>query len=123
MSDILEGVTPAVPFSRPHRPDLLPGDAVYAPRDLMSGPGRSWDAEPRWRWVEIRIAGEWRPGRVERWRLHQGSTRWVALVRWGDGLLDWGWYLYSSATIHPVPTPPTGTTKDTPPSSPAGNTP
>jgi len=71
----------------------------------MSGPGRSWDAEPRWRWVEIRLGGEWRPGRVERWRLHQGSTCWVALVRWGPETLSWGWYLYSPDTVRQGPQP------------------
>jgi len=98
-------VTAAVPFSRRPHPDHQPGDAVRAPRELMSGPGRSWDAEPRWRWVEIRLGGEWRPGRVERWRLHQGSTCWVALVRWGPETLSWGWYLYSPDTVRQGPQP------------------
>ncbi|MFI6448539.1 hypothetical protein [Kitasatospora sp. NPDC050543] len=98
-------MTAAVLFSRRQHPDYVPGDAVRAPRELMSGPGRSWDAEPRWRWVEIRIGGKWRPGQVERWRLHQGSTAWVALVRWGPETLSWGWYLYSADTVRQAPRP------------------
>ncbi|WP_327075658.1 hypothetical protein OG196_43985 (plasmid) [Kitasatospora purpeofusca] len=98
-------MTSAVPFSQPRHPDHHTGDAVRAPRELMSGPGRYWNAEPRWRWVQIRIAGRWRPGRVERWRLHHGSTHWVALVRWGPDTLDWSWYLYDPATIRQVPEP------------------
>ncbi|WP_206743466.1 hypothetical protein, partial [Kitasatospora sp. MBT63] len=60
-------------------------DAVPAPGELLVGPGRSWVAEECWRRVEIRVGGCWRPGRVERWRLRQGVTDWVALIRWGRG--------------------------------------
>ncbi|MET8630286.1 hypothetical protein ABZW30_42380 [Kitasatospora sp. NPDC004669] len=99
-------MTSAVPFSRPHgHPDHRPGDAERAPRALMSGPGRSWDTEPRWRWVQIRLGGQWRPGRVERWRLHHGSTTWVALVRWGPGPDAWGWYLHHPHAIRQAPEP------------------
>ncbi|MFF2751353.1 hypothetical protein ACFVVA_38190 [Kitasatospora sp. NPDC058048] len=105
-------MTSAVPFSRSHpgHPEHRPGDAERAPRALMSGPGRCWDTEPRWRWVEIRLGGRWRPGRIESWRLHQGSTAWVALVRWGAGFDDWGWYLHHPDTIRqtPQPTDPDG---------------
>ncbi|MGW2255751.1 hypothetical protein ACWCXH_37220 [Kitasatospora sp. NPDC001660] len=86
-------------------PEHRPGDAVRAPRGLMSGPGRSWGAEPRWRWVQIRIGGRWRPGRLECWRLHQGSTTWVALVRWSPDPDAWGWYLHHPDTIRQCPAP------------------
>ncbi|MFE0463084.1 hypothetical protein ACFW1A_27900 [Kitasatospora sp. NPDC058965] len=94
-------------FFRPPHPcsPSRAGDAVAAPAELLSGPGRSWDAEPRWRWVEIRLGGEWRAGQVQRWRLHQGSVRWVALVRWGPRPLDRGWYLCSPDTVRQVPAP------------------
>lgn len=92
-----------MPFSRPRRPAQMPGDAAYAPDALMMGPGRSWDAEVRWSWVDIRISGEWRPGRLVRWRLHQGSTCWVALVRWGSGAEDFGWYMFDPNTIRVAP--------------------
>ncbi len=111
---MIGGVTSDVPFSRPHRPDLRPGDVAYAPRELMSGPGRSWDAEPRWRWARIRLGGRWRPVVVERWRLHQGSTRWAALVRWDQGPTDWAWILYEPATVRRAPRPTTD-------NAPAGN--
>ncbi|MFI9788526.1 hypothetical protein ACIHEI_34180 [Kitasatospora sp. NPDC051984] len=101
-------MTTAVPFSTPRHANPLPGDAVEAPASLMSGPGRSWQTEPRWRWVEIRLGGQWLPGRVERWRLHQGSPQWVALVRWGPDLLAWAWYLYDPETIRQVPEPAPG---------------
>jgi hypothetical protein len=71
----------------------------------MSGPGRTWDTEPRWRWVEIRVGGRWQPGQVERWHLCQGSTRWMALISWGpDGRVR-GWYLYDPATVRRTPRP------------------
>ncbi|GAA2836691.1 hypothetical protein [Kitasatospora aburaviensis] len=93
------------PFSRSPWPEPLPGDAVRAPQALMTGPGRIWEAEPRWQWVEIRVGGEWIPGRLERWRLHQGSREWVALVRYGTATLDWGWFLYDAATVRQTPRP------------------
>ncbi|WP_354637763.1 hypothetical protein [Kitasatospora camelliae] len=86
-------MTTAAPCLQPRRSEG--GDAVPAPAALLAGPGRTWVAEPRWRRVEIRIAGEWRPGRIERWRLRQGSMHWVARVRWGPGARDQGWYLYT----------------------------
>ncbi|GAA2984730.1 hypothetical protein GCM10010519_18960 [Streptomyces lactacystinicus] len=103
-------MTSAVPFSRSHpsHPEYQPGDVERAPRTLMSGPGRCWTVEPRWRWVEIRLGGRWRPGRLELWRLHQGSTRWVALVRWSPEIDDWGWYLYDPRTVRQVPEPAPG---------------
>jgi hypothetical protein len=58
--------------------------------------------------VEIRLAGHWRAGRVQRWRLHQGSLQWVALVRSGPDTLDWAWYLYSPDTIRQIPRPAGG---------------
>ncbi|GAA2817662.1 hypothetical protein GCM10010441_47740 [Kitasatospora paracochleata] len=51
------GVTSAVPVFRPRHPEQQPGDAVRAPVELKAGPGRSRDALPRWRWVEIRLGG------------------------------------------------------------------
>jgi hypothetical protein len=81
---------------------------VRAPRELMNGPGRIWDAEPRWRWVRIRIGGRWIPGEVERWRLHHSSTSWIALIRWGPETLSWGWYLVDPATVRPAPQPGVG---------------
>ncbi|MFD9124061.1 hypothetical protein [Kitasatospora sp. NPDC059571] len=110
-------MTSAVPLPRPHRPEPAPGDAVRAPRELMSGPGRSWDAEPRWSSVEIRIGGLWRPARLERWRIHQHHRQWVALVRWGPDTQDWGWFLYETQTLRQAPrrTPAgTGRARDTP---------
>ncbi|MGW3186145.1 hypothetical protein ACWDD9_43440 [Kitasatospora sp. NPDC001119] len=105
-------MTSAVPFSRSHpgHPEYQHGDAERAPRALMSGPGRCWTTEPRWRWAEIRLGGRWRPCRIENWRLHQGSTTWVALVQWGPGFDDWGWYLHHRDTIRqtPQPTDPDG---------------
>ncbi|MFE3875411.1 hypothetical protein ACFXPX_13545 [Kitasatospora sp. NPDC059146] len=98
-------MTSALPFSRPSRPDPMPGDAERAPRELMSGPGRCWNVEPRWRWAEARLGGQWRLARVEQWRLHQGSTAWVALMRTGGGPDDWGWYVYSSRTVRRAPEP------------------
>ncbi|MET9611658.1 hypothetical protein [Kitasatospora indigofera] len=73
----------SVPLSRPRpgRREPQPGDVVRAPRELLSGPGRTWAAEARWRRVEVRFGGRWRPAVVERWRLHHGSTRWIALLR------------------------------------------
>ncbi|MFE3396105.1 hypothetical protein ACFXI0_25180, partial [Kitasatospora indigofera] len=71
-------MTTSAPLPRPHpgRPEPQPtADAVRAPRELLSGPGRTWTAEARWRRVEVRLGGRWRPAVVERWRLHHGSTR------------------------------------------------
>ncbi|MFJ9448032.1 hypothetical protein ACIRRH_40330 [Kitasatospora sp. NPDC101235] len=42
---------------------------------------------------------------MERWRLHQGSTTWVALVRGGPGFDDWAWYLHHPHTIRQAPEP------------------
>jgi hypothetical protein len=78
---------------------------VRAPAELLSGPGRSWAAEPRWRRVEIRLGGRWRPAVLERWRLHQGSMRWVALVRWGTGRGERAWVLHEPATVRQAPRP------------------
>ncbi|MGW6917584.1 hypothetical protein ACWGB8_27685 [Kitasatospora sp. NPDC054939] len=57
------------------------------------------DVEPRWPWVMTRIGGRWRPGRLTRWRLHQDSGQWIALVRYGPGVLDWGWFLHTPEVI------------------------
>ncbi|MET9615376.1 hypothetical protein [Kitasatospora indigofera] len=98
-------MTTSVPLSRPcpGRPELPAGDVVRAPLELLSGPGRTWAAEARWRRVEVRLGGRWRPAVVERWRLHHGSTRWIALLRWGPGPLERDWVLYEPATVRQTP--------------------
>ncbi|WP_190215537.1 hypothetical protein [Kitasatospora indigofera] len=60
---------------------------------------------PLWRIVEVRVGGRWRPAVVERWRLHHGSTRWIALLRWGSGPQERGWVLYDPATVRQAPRP------------------
>ncbi|MFF3598021.1 hypothetical protein [Kitasatospora indigofera] len=96
-------MTTSVPLPRPGRPDRQPADAVRAPRELLSGPGRTWAAEARWRRVEVRLGGRWRPAVVERWRLHHGSTRWIALLRWGPGTQERDWVFYEPATVRQAP--------------------
>ncbi|MET9615423.1 hypothetical protein [Kitasatospora indigofera] len=98
-------MTTSVPLSRLHlgRPEPLPGDVVRAPLELLSGPGRSWAAEARWRRVEVRLGGRWRPAVVDRWRLHHGSTNWIALLRWGPGPGERAWVLYEPATVRQAP--------------------
>ncbi|MGW4651825.1 hypothetical protein [Kitasatospora sp. NPDC004289] len=95
----------ARPYCRPHHPSYVEGDAEQPPPELMSGPGRSRHAQPRWRWVRIRIGGRWLPGRVDSWRLHEGSSGWVVSVRWGPDIMSWGWYWYDPAAIEPTPQP------------------
>ncbi|MFF7459149.1 hypothetical protein [Kitasatospora sp. NPDC008115] len=110
-------MTADVPFSRPLRPlrsPERPGDAVRAPRELMTLPGPSRDVR-RWHLVEIRLAGRWRPGLLTVWRRPPGSTRWVVHVRWDDDAAPsreqasreqaWGWFLYDEATVRPLPQP------------------
>ncbi|MFJ2191556.1 hypothetical protein ACIOJE_27105 [Kitasatospora sp. NPDC087861] len=103
-------MTSAVPFSRPVRPERLPGDAEWAPRELMTLPGRSRDVR-RWRLVEIRLGGRWRPALLTVWRRPPGSTGWVVHVRWDDDAAEagpgtaWGWFLYSGETVRPLPEP------------------
>ncbi|MFE9427818.1 hypothetical protein ACFYNO_33210 [Kitasatospora sp. NPDC006697] len=101
-------ITPPTPFSAPRHLHPVPGDGVEAPAALLSGPGRSRDAAPRWRWVRLRLDGGWRDGRVERWSLAPGQEQWTVLVRWGPDKFDWGWYLYSPDTIRQAPAPPDG---------------
>ncbi|MFG3055406.1 hypothetical protein ACGFZP_31285 [Kitasatospora sp. NPDC048239] len=102
-------MTSAVPLSRPRYPDAQPGDAERAPRELMTLPGPSRDVR-RWRLVEVRLGGRWRPGLLAVWRRPPGSPRWVVHVRWGDDAAAsdgqaWGWYLYSEQTVRPLPEP------------------
>jgi hypothetical protein len=98
---MLAGMAPAppTPYSRHHHPAYIPGDAEQAPPERMAGPARCRDMVPRHPAVQIRIGGRWIPGRIERWRQHEGIPGWVVLVRWGTGIVDWAWYLYSPDTI------------------------
>ncbi|WP_406205188.1 hypothetical protein OH807_30400 [Kitasatospora sp. NBC_01560] len=102
-------MTASVPFSRPVRPSEHPGDAERAPRELMTLPGASRDVR-RWRLVEIRLGGQWRPGMLTVWRRPPGSAVWVVHVQWGEGdngpgTERWGWFLYNQQTIRPAPEP------------------
>lgn len=100
-------MTSAVPFSRPVRPPERPGDAERAPRELMTLPGASRDVR-RWRLVEIRLGGEWRPGMLTVWRRPPGAACWVVHVRWApdtDSPQPWGWFLYTEETVRPLPEP------------------
>ncbi|MER6394963.1 hypothetical protein ABT263_02730 [Kitasatospora sp. NPDC001603] len=107
-------MTSAVPFSRPVRPPERPGDAERAPRELMTLPGASRDVR-RWRLVEIRLGGEWRPGMLTVWRRPPGAACWVVHVRWApdtDSPQPWGWFLYTEETVRPLPEP-----QDAPPAA------
>ncbi|MEE1821098.1 hypothetical protein PUR61_02610 [Streptomyces sp. BE20] len=100
-------MTAAVPFSRPAHPAPMPGDAERAPRELMTLPGASRDVR-RWRLVEVRLGGGWRPGMLTVWRRPPGSAMWVVHVRWAaDGTVDqgWGWFLFDPEQIRPLPEP------------------
>ncbi|MFE2727041.1 hypothetical protein [Kitasatospora sp. NPDC059327] len=102
-------MTSAVPFSSPARSPERPGDAERAPRELMSLPGASRDVR-RWRLVEIRLGGRWRPGLLTVWRRPPGSAVWVVHVTWGPegagpGAESWGWFLFDRDRIRPVPEP------------------
>lgn len=93
----------ALPRPRPERLHLGndDGDATPAPAVLLTGPGRTWPAEARWARAQIRVGGQWRPARIEHWRLRLGSLRWSAQVTWQgeDGLPVGGWYLCHSAGL------------------------
>ncbi|WP_030246324.1 hypothetical protein [Streptomyces sp. NRRL S-350] len=85
----------------------MPGDAEYAPRELMSLPGPSRDIR-RWRLVEIRRGGRWRPAMLTVWRRPPGSAVWVVHVRWAPDEGDaeaWGWFVFSETAIRPLPEP------------------
>ncbi|WP_030458491.1 hypothetical protein [Kitasatospora sp. NRRL B-11411] len=71
------------------------GDALPAPAALLIGPGRTWPAEARCARAQIRVGGQWRPARIEHWRLRLGSLSWSAQVSWHDedGHPVSGWYL------------------------------
>ncbi|MFI8085818.1 hypothetical protein ACIF6L_34140 [Kitasatospora sp. NPDC086009] len=102
-------MTSAVPFSRPVRSPERPGDAERAPRELMTLPGFYRD-ERRWRLVEIRLGGRWRPGLLTVWRRPPGSAVWVVHVTWGPegtgpGEEAWGWFLFDKDRIRPLPEP------------------
>ncbi|MER7582642.1 hypothetical protein [Kitasatospora sp. NPDC097691] len=102
-------MTSAVPFSRPAHPAPVPGDAERAPRELMTLPGAHRDVR-RWRLVEIRQGGRWRPGLLTVWRRPPGSAVWVVHVRWADdatadGIDAWGWFLFDEHRIRPLPEP------------------
>ncbi|MGA5823495.1 hypothetical protein ACPC54_37230 [Kitasatospora sp. NPDC094028] len=88
-------------------PASEPGDARPAPRELMTLPGLSHDVR-RWRLVEVRLGGAWRPALLTVWRRPPTSTTWVVHVRWGpDGGPGqaWAWLLYEAAAIRPLPEP------------------
>ncbi|MGA5704562.1 hypothetical protein [Peterkaempfera bronchialis] len=96
---------PARPRSeRLHAEKAAAGDAVPAPARLLTGPGRSWTAEARWTRAQIRVGGRWRPARIERWRLRQGSLRWSARITWqtDDGRAVTGWYLCERTGVRPL---------------------
>ncbi|MFF4384577.1 hypothetical protein [Kitasatospora sp. NPDC001547] len=98
-----------VPFSRPGHPVPVAGDAERAPRELMTLPGLHHDVR-RWRLVEVRLGGGWRPALLTVWRRPPGSTRWVVHVRWGSdgpgpGEEAWAWLLFDETTIRPLPEP------------------
>ncbi|MGW6917618.1 hypothetical protein ACWGB8_27870 [Kitasatospora sp. NPDC054939] len=101
-------MTAAVPFSRPHRsPERHQGDAEPAPRELMTLPGAHRDVR-RWRLVEIRLGGHWRPAVLTVWRRPPGGTGWVVHVAWGEdapGRENWGWFLFDDQRIRPLPEP------------------
>ncbi|MCG6499831.1 hypothetical protein [Kitasatospora sp. A2-31] len=101
-------MTAAVPFSRAARPEAEPGDAERPPRELMALPGLYRDVR-RWRLVEVRLGGRWRPGLLTVWRRPPGSSVWVVHVRWAEDTdsaePSWGWFLYSERTIRPLPEP------------------
>ncbi|MER6364491.1 hypothetical protein [Kitasatospora sp. NPDC001527] len=102
-------MTAAVPFSRPMRSEPAPGDAERAPRELMTLPGYYRDVR-RWRLVEIRIGGAWLPGMLTVWRRPPGAAMWVVHVRWAEdgpaaGGQGWGWFLFDSERIRPLPEP------------------
>ncbi|MEU6238598.1 hypothetical protein [Kitasatospora sp. NPDC047058] len=102
-------MTSAVPFSRPARPSERTGDAERAPRELMSLPGAYQDVR-RWRLVEIRLGGQWRPAMLTVWRRPPGSPVWVVHVTWGEdgttpGEEAWGWFMFDNDRIRPVPEP------------------
>ncbi|MER5353455.1 hypothetical protein ABT093_24355 [Kitasatospora sp. NPDC002551] len=89
------------------RPEPAPGDAERAPRELMSLPGYYRDVR-RWRLVEIRHGGRWRPGMLTVWRRPPGSALWVVHVRWapdGQEPEGWGWFLFDKDRIRPLPEP------------------
>ncbi|MFF2080630.1 hypothetical protein ACFVXG_38430 [Kitasatospora sp. NPDC058162] len=104
-------MTVDVPFSHPARPSAQPGDAVRAPRELMTLPGYYRDKR-RWRLVEIRVGGGWRPAMLTVWRRPPGSAVWVAHVAWGAGD-SWGWFVFDEHTVRELPEP-----QDEPPSGP-----
>ncbi|MEU9044591.1 MULTISPECIES: hypothetical protein [unclassified Kitasatospora] len=103
-------MTAAVPFSLAAHPKALPGDAERAPRELMTLPGYSRDTR-RWRLVEIRLGGGWRPAMLTVWRRPPGSAVWVVHVAWGDGDA-WGWFLFDERTVRPLTEP-----RDDPPAA------
>ncbi|MEY9848278.1 hypothetical protein ABH940_005379 [Streptacidiphilus sp. BW17] len=72
-----------------------------APAALLTGPGRTWPAEAHWARAQIRVGGQWRSARIERWRLRLGSLRWSAEVTWQDeeGRAVSGWYLCHPAGL------------------------
>ncbi|MFE2412354.1 hypothetical protein ACFXDE_28800 [Kitasatospora sp. NPDC059408] len=97
-------MTEAVPFSHPARPPAQPGDAERAPRELMTLPGYYRDTR-RWRLVEIRVGGGWRPAMLTVWRRPPGSAVWVVHVTWGADDASWGWFLFDERTVRPMPEP------------------
>ncbi|MQS17910.1 hypothetical protein F7Q99_38415 [Streptomyces kaniharaensis] len=96
-------MTADVPFSLAVRPGALPGDAERAPRELMTLPGYYRDTR-RWRLVEIRVGGGWRPAMLTVWRRPPGSAVWVVHVAWGGGD-SWGWFCFDESSVRPLPEP------------------
>ncbi|MFE7525218.1 hypothetical protein ACFU7Y_05805 [Kitasatospora sp. NPDC057542] len=80
-------------------------DAEVAPAALMTLPGPSRDRR-HWRLIEIRRQGRWQPAMLTVWRRPPGSLLWVVHVMWSsDPDSGWGWFVYSEASIRPVPDP------------------
>ncbi len=83
------------------------GDALPAPRELMTLPGMSHDIR-RWRLVRIRLGGRRRNAMLTVWRRPPGGAVWVAHVCWGPESASpqaWGWFLHNPQALEPLAEP------------------
>lgn len=80
------------------------------PRDaqpIPAPPRSSVRVEPQASRIQIRIAGVWRPGHIQRWSRLPDST-WAAWLCWQPDpehptlAWRWGWYAYDPETIRPA---------------------